>query len=158
MSFEEAIIDFLLTCPVIGNNPVFFNFLKAKDQNKQIITIANNTNLNKSYIDGSQLKRYSFTIIDYRSVTYQALVNQAGYPNENVEEYLDIQGLIDWIDEQNEARNYPDFGEFCEVDRMFTTSTNPDLNGVDTSLTPALAKYSVTVQIDYLDTSKVLWK
>ena len=154
---NQAIIDFLLTCPQILANPLFFNFLKAKDNDKQIVTQSNEKSLNNSYVDGSVMKRYTYSIIDYRSVVYEPLPKIAGYTSENVEELLDVQGILDWVDEQNEDRNYPDFGAGCDIDSMRGTSENPNLNGVDTNVTPALAKYSITIQIDYLDTTKAVW-
>lgn len=162
---NQAIIDFLQDCPTIASNPLFFNFLNAKDNSKQIITQANDTALNTPYIDGSVLKRYAFTLIDFRSVTYEPIpknlipgtTTQEEYISENVEELIDVQGIIDWVNEQADSRIYPDFGEDCIIEDMRVTSNNPNLNGVDTSVTPALAKYSMTIQIDYLDNSKVLW-
>lgn len=153
---NQAVIDFLINCPQIQANPLFFNFLNAKDGNKQLISSGNDKNMNRTYIDGSVLKRYTFTIIDYRSVAYQAVVKQAGYVNENVEEAFDVQGIMDWVNEQADLRNFPDFGEDCIIDEMRTLTENPNLNGVDTSLTPALAKYSMSIQIDYLDISKAI--
>ena len=155
-SKEQAVINFLCACPTIQNNPLFFNFINAKDDNKQIVTMGNDKNINKPYIDGSVLKRYSFTLIDYRSVSYQAIVKAQGYTNENVQEYNDIQSVIDWVNEQEDAKNYPDFGDDCQIEEMRVVTENPVLNGVDTQLKPALAKYSFTIQIDYIDNSKVI--
>lgn len=157
MDKYQAVIDFLIQCPVIAANPLFFNFLNAKDDNKQIITQANETSLNKKFIDGSVMKRFTFTIIDFRSVIYQPIPKVEGYVNENVEEIIDVQSIIDWVNQQAELENYPNFGEGCEVDSMQTTSDNPNLNGVDTQVTPALAKYSISIQIDYIDKSKAIW-
>lgn len=151
---NQAIINFLLDCPAIANNPLFFNFLQAQDNNKQIITQASDTLLNKHFIDGSVMKRYLFTIIDFRSVAYQPLPKVSGLSSENVEEMFDVQGIMDWINEQGESRNYPDFGSGYIIDDMRTTANNPNLSGVDTQVSPALAKYSITVQIDYLDQTK----
>ena len=153
----SATIEFLLECDTIKNNQFFFNFLNAKEDNKQFVTMANDKVLNRNFVDGSVMKRFTFVIIDYRSVAYQAIVKQAGYPNENLEEFLNIQGIIDWITEQNDLHNYPNFGDGCIIDSMRTTTENPTLNGVDTSVQPALAKYSMSIQIDYLDTTKVIW-
>ena len=158
MDKNQAIIDFLIQCPTIANNPLFFNFLNAKDNNKQIITQANEISLNSRYIDGSVLKRYTFSIIDFRSVVYQPLPKVEGYTSENVEEMFDVQGIMDWVNEQADLQNYPDFGENCLIDSMRTTSDNPNLNSIDTSVTPALAKYSMSIQVDYLDTSKAIWQ
>lgn len=161
MDKNKAIINYLFTCPVIASNPLFFNFAKAEDNNKQLITVANDKKINKPFIDGSVLKKYTFTIVDYRSVLYQALVNDPehpdDYPNENVEEMLDVQGIIDWVTEQNDNENFPDFGSDCVVEQIEALTDNPNLNGVDTSVSPVLAKYSVSIQVQYLDTSKVVW-
>lgn len=154
---NQAVIDYLLTCPSISGNPVFFNAIQAKDLTKEIVTVANDRTIHTPFIDGSVEKRYTFTIIDFRSITYNPLVTVPGYTNENVEDMLDVQGVIDWIEEQNDNRNFPLFGESCVIDSIHTATDNPNLDGVDTSLTPALAKYSIAVQIDYLDNSKAIY-
>lgn len=158
MDKNQAVVNYLSTCPVIANNPLFFNFAQAEDNNKQLVVVATDKKVERPYIDGSVLKKYTFTIIDYRSVIYQAVVKQAGYPNENMEELLDVQSIIDWISEQNDNYNFPDFGEDCIVDEIMALTDTPRLNGVDKSASPALAKYSVSIQILYLDTSKRIWK
>lgn len=155
---NQAVIDFLLTCPAIQENPLFFNFLNAKDETKQLVMTGNEKSINVKYIDGSEKKRFTFTIIDYKSIAYQAIVNNPLYVNENVQEILETQGIIDWISEQNDLRNFPNFGVDCEIEEMRTLTENPNLNGVDTSVSPALAKYSISIQIDYVDTSKMLWR
>lgn len=157
MDKEKAVIDFLLGCDQIRDNPLFFNFLNAKDNNKQFMTVANDKVVNQSFIDGSVMKRFTFTIIDYRTVAYQAVVKQAGYPNENLEEYLDIQSMLDWVNQQADNHNYPNFGTDCVVEDMRTLTDQPSLNGVDSNTSPALAKYSISIQIDYLDISKRIW-
>lgn len=155
---NQAVIDFLITCPIIQKSPLYFNFINAKDDNKQIITIANDKNIQRPYIDGSVLKRYTFTIVDFKSIAYNAIVKQTGYPTENVLDMLEVQDIIDWITEQADAQNYPDFGEDCFIDDMRATTENPNLNGVDNSVKPSLAKYSVSIQIDYIDNSKKIWR
>lgn len=155
---NQAIIDFLMQCPAISGNPLFFNFLNAKDNSKQLITQTNDVSLNKAFVDGSVLKRYTFTIIDFRSVTYEAIPKVEGLVSENVEEMFDVQGIINWINERADLRSYPDFGSKCLIDSMRTTSDNPSLNGVDTSITPPLVKYSMSIQIDYLDKTKSIWE
>lgn len=155
---NQAIIEYLIECPSIKNSPLYFNFINAKNDNKQILTAGNEKSINRRYIDGSIMKRYTFTIIDFKSIAYKAIVKQPGYPDENVADMLDVQGIIDWITEQNEERNFPDFGEECIIEEISSTTDNPSLNGIDSNVTPALAKYSMAIQVDYLDISKKLWK
>lgn len=154
---NQAVIDFLITCPAIQSSPLYFNFINAKNDNKQVVTVANDKRLNRSYVDGSELKRYTFTLIDFKSIAYRAIVKQSGYSDENVEDMLQVQSIIDWITEQEKLKNYPDFGEDCIIDSMQALTDNPNLNGIDSNVTPALAKYSVSIQIEYLDVSGVIW-
>ena len=151
---NQAVIDFLMTCPYIQNNLMFFNFIDAKDNSKQFVTTANDVAINTSYIDGSVMRRYTFTIIDYKSIAYNALVNLTGYTDENVEDMLEVQTIINWVTAQEELHNYPNFGDNYFIEKIKALSDNPNLNGIDTSVKPTLAKYSVSIQIDYLDTSK----
>lgn len=157
---NQAVIEFLIDCPAIKDNPLFFQFLDAKKDNKQLVTIANDVAVNRPYIDGSVLKRYTFTIVDYKAVINNAIVKDATHITEdrNVKYMLDVQGIIDWITEQNELRNYPNFGTECEIDDMIALTDIPSLNGVDTNVAPPLAKYNVSIQIRYIDKTKKLWK
>lgn len=153
---NAAIISFLLNCPVIADNPLFFNFINAKDNNNQIITSGNDTALQVKYVDGSMLKEYIFTIVLFKSVSQNAVVKIEGYPDENVSDLADVQSLIDWINEEASIYNYPNFGEDCIVDSMETLTSTPVLEDVDTSVQPALGRYSIAIRITYLDTSKVI--
>lgn len=154
---NQAIIDFLLNCPQISSNPLYFNAIQAQDNNKEIVTQTTDRAVQRPYIDGTVERQFLFTLVDFRSVTYQAIPKVAGLPSENVQEMLDVQGILDWVSEQNDNRNYPDFGEDCIVDEMFPTTDTPKLNGIDTTANPVLAKYSITIRITYLDTSKRLY-
>lgn len=154
---SQAIINFLIECPQIRNSPLFFNFINAKDDNKQIVTTGNEKILNSVYIDGSVMKRYTFTIMDYKSIAYRAVVKDPSYIDENVEDLLNVQEIVDWVTTQAKNRNFPDFGSDCLIDDMRTLTDNPNINGVDSSVTPALAKYSISIQIDYIDTSNRIW-
>lgn len=158
MDKNKAIVEYLMGCPYINNNPLFFNFINAKDNDKQIATVLNDKVMDKAFINGAVMKRFTFTIIDYKSIAYSAIPKMEGYPNENIEDMLDSQSIIDWITEQEELHNYPDFGTDCVIEDMRALSDNPNLNGVNTQVSPTLAKYSVTIQINYIDNSKATWK
>lgn len=154
---NQAVIEYLLACPLVKNSPLYFNFVEAQDKDKQFITLANDKIVDRPFIDGSVLKRYTFTIQDFRSVAYNALnaLNIGG--NENVEDMLDCQGLIDWITEQAADENYPDFGDKCIIESMEALTDNPDMNGVQSAGGLNLAKYSVNIRIEYLDITKKIW-
>jgi hypothetical protein len=155
---NKAIVDYIITCPLIYKSPLYFNFINAKDSTKQIMTIANDRYTSKPYIDGSVSKVYTFTIIDFRSVSEMAIVKLSGYNSENIEELSDVQSLIDWIAEQNENRIYPDFGSDCVIEQIRTTTDIPNFDGIKVDVTPPLAMYSVTIEVSYIDYSKQVWR
>ena len=154
---STALIEYLNQCESIRDSALYFNFANIADNNKQFVTVSNDVAIERPYVDGSVMKRYTFTIIDYKTVNYMPIVAETGYTDENLEDFVDASELIDWITEQNEAHNYPDFGETCQVDSIRATSEIPNLNGVDTSIQPPLAKYSITIIVEYLDKSKMIW-
>ena len=155
---NQAVIDYLNTCPSIAENPLFFNFANAKDENKQISVKSSDKNKNRQYIDGSVEKQFAFTIYDFKSISYNAIVTIPGFSNENVDELKTIQGIIDWVTEQNEIQNFPNFGDMCIIDSIYTTTENPDLVGVDKTVSPQVAVYAITINVDYLDISKKVWQ
>ena len=155
MDKNKAVVDFLMTCPYMAENPLFFNFGKSVADNKQVVFTATDVNTHKPFIDGSIQKRFTFTIIDYKSVSYKAVI--ADRSDENMEDVVDVQSILDWINTQNDLRNYPDFGESCTIDSMTALTDQPNLNGVDKSSTVPLAKYSISIKIEYIDYSKSIW-
>ena len=168
---NQAMIDFLITCPVIQNSPLFFNFAKAKEDNNQFILLSNDIRLNEPYIDGSVLKQYKFILVTYKSLSLNPIVKVASigenqpsatdmtnYPNENLAEIAEFQAIIDWVNEQAEANNFPNFGSNCIIDSMRVLSDNPSLYDVDESVSPPVARYSISIQVDYLDNSLKLWQ
>lgn len=155
---NQAVIDYLITCPAILNSPLYFNFINAKNDTNQFLTSSSDMYTNTRYIDGSVGKLYIFSIITFKSATDIAIPKIGGYENENMADMAAIQNLIDWIKEQEELKNYPNFGEDCEVDEIFTTTENPRFDGIDEQVSPPLAVYSVTIQIRYIDKSKMIWR
>lgn len=155
---NQAVIDYIIQCPNIRNSPLYFNFINAEDGNNQFVTKSSDIYTNRRYVDGSVLKIYSFTLITFKSVTDLAIVKAEGYPNENVSDMSDIQTLMDWITEQADLENYPDFGEDCIIESIQVMSDNPNFDGINDEVSPPLAVYSMTIEITYLDISKRLWR
>ena len=155
---NQAVIDYIITCPTILNSPLYFNFINAKNDTNQLLTVSNDQYTNVSYIDGSVKRIYTFTILTFKSAADIAVVKASGYPNENLSDMHDIQALIDWIKEQEELHNYPDFGEDCIVESIAPTTDEPNFDGIDEQVSPPLAVYSTSIQIEYLDISKKIWR
>lgn len=155
---NSAVIEYFLNCPVILENPLYFNFINAEDNTNQIVTQTTERYAERKYIDGSVLKTYTFTIIIHKSVADIPIVKVSGYPNENMLDISDVQAIIDWISTQDDEHNYPDFGTDCVIESMSTTTDTPSFDGIDDEPSPALAVYSITVEIKYLDISKQIWR
>ena len=155
---NQAVVDYIVQCPTIQNSPLYFNFINVEDDTNQFVTQANDRYASRRYVDGSVLKIYSFTIILYKSAADIAVAKVSGYPNENVSDMSDIQALIDWIKEQKELHHYPNFGADCIIDDIDTTTDNPSFDGIDDQVSPPLAIYSITIEIQYLDVSKKVWR
>ena len=155
---NQAVIDYLIQCPQIQNSPLYFNFINAEDDSNQFVTKGTDSNTNKSFIDGSVEKIYTFTIISFKSAADIAVVKMIGYPNENIADVSDIQSLIDWVKEQNDLNIYPDFGEYCIIDSIIPTTDFPNFDGTEEQVSPQLAVYSTSFEIKYLDMSKKVWR
>lgn len=155
---HQAVINYIITCPTILNSPLYFNFINAKDNTNQVFTESTDTYTNRNYVDGSVEKLYTFTILTFKSAADVAVVKMVGYENENLSDMSDVQNLIEWIKEQNEARNFPDFGEDCIIDSIETTTEEPKFEGIDEQISPPLAVYSTSIQIKYIDISTRLWR
>lgn len=156
MDKNRATLNFLATYSGIETSPIFINFINAKDNDVQFLTDDNDVALNRTYIDGSVLKRYTFSLVITKSITNMALAKD-GILSENIDDLADIQAFMDWVNAQGDNHIYPDFGENCVIEEMHTTSENPSINGINTEVSPALALYSMEIRIDYIDYSKVIW-
>lgn len=155
MDKNNAVIEFLKTCPAIQSNPLFFNFAENEEGTNHFITETDKKK--KTYIDGSVLKQYTFTIASYVPVAYSAIVGDSNFNDQNMENMAIVQEILDWIEKQADNANYPDFGSECTIEDMRTLTGDPDLDGIDKSVNPPIARYSIGVQIDYIDNTKKIW-
>ena len=153
---NKAVINFIASYPDIQTNPLFINFINAKNDTIQFLTSSNDNRLNKPFIDGSVKKRYTFSLVISKSITDMAIAKDI-LTNENLDDLANIQAMMDWINEQGENHNYPNFGENCVIEDMHTTAENPSVDGINTAITPALCLYSLEIWIDYIDYTKVIW-
>ena len=155
---HNSVIEYLRNCPEIQRHPLFFNFSEREDNNQLFATYADSIDTIRTYIDGSRELYYTFSVIVYKSISYIPVVS--GHSDENMEEFIDVQSIANWIEEQNDNYIFPDFGEDCVIDSIETLTNVPLVDTNTTSeneMQPALAQYSLGVRIKYLDTSKTLW-
>ena len=153
---NKVMIEFLRNCPVIDKNPLYFNFGNIEDNSYQVITDSNDTSLSQPYIDCSILKRYTFYIDCFKTIAYNKVIK--GYQDENLYDISEVQAILDWVNEQDRNKIYPDFGEDCLIDSMQSTTESPDLHSVEDTTTSPIAVYRISIQIDYIDNTEKLWK
>lgn len=171
MDKNTAMLNYIMQCPVIAENPLYFNVAQEKDSNNQFLVNADDTVVNKPFIDGSVEKRYTVTVLMYKSVAYnpivleevedengnKVIVPSSTYIDENLIDMSDGQKLIDWLEEQNDIRNFPNFGDGYVIDSIKPLSNKPSFNGVNADKQAPLAQYSIGIQIEYIDFSKQIW-
>lgn len=154
----KAVVDFLFQCEAFATNPTFFTFGNMKDKYKHIMVDPESTSVARKYIDGSEYKYITFIIHDFQAISENAIPKVEGLSDENISDYESVQSIIDWIIEQDELHNFPDFGEDCIVEHIEPTKNAPDLDMINSSAVPPLAFYSIGLRVFYLDKSKMLWK
>ena len=101
-------------------------------------------------------KRYTFYIDCFKTIAYNKVIK--GYQDENLYDISEVQAILDWVNEQDRNKIYPDFGEDCLIDSMQSTTESPDLHSVEDTTTSPIAVYRISIQIDYIDNTEKLWK
>lgn len=62
------------------------------------------------------------------------------------------QEFMDWIEEQNRKKNYPDFGKQCQIKKIENLQNMPNLATVDWK--NALAQYQIPCRVVYFEKEK----
>lgn len=155
MDKNKAVVNFLQTCPIILASPLFFNFGNIEDGAHQASMQSDDVALHRPYVDGSVSRRFTFRLDSFKSVAYNPVVQN--YSDENMEDFIEVQSILDWINTQGDNSVFPDFGSDYIIEKMQTLSTKPELVGVNTTSNPPVAVYRISIQIDYIDNTKRLW-
>lgn len=151
MDYVTPFIKWLLQSDYIKNNKLFLNAVNAEDNSIQLVTQQIARNQDKKYIDGSTLHRVVFTVFDYKSISFNQFVKAMFERNENLSDLLLVNQLIDFVDDMNKKGNFPDFGENFEVQSIYCEYNTPSAPSIDSSLSPALAKYSIPIICEVLE-------
>lgn len=120
---------------------MFFNFLPGEPGSYAIVPLSAESVV-KKYVDGSAQKRYDFAF------QLMAPLSQTT-DTVNADTLSDLRGWQAWIDEQEAAKNYPDFGEKCSNYRLENLTNTPQLAVAYTQ--DKMAKYQFMATIFYLE-------
>ena len=145
------LLAYLLTSTAIEQ--LYFQYGEAADGAISISTQAIDTSERRRYVDGSEPKQLDFVFTWYKPLSTLPVSTTLaqGETNQNVAELDDVSAIIDWIEEQNHLRNFPDLGEHCVVDEIYCLTNHPRMAGVDIAANPPLARYTFTIRINYID-------
>jgi len=154
MDKNKIVLDYLLTSEEVSK--LYFQYSIAAKDSMQIQTSTVESAQRKGYIDGSRPRRLDYTFVWFKPLGFIPVVANAGGSPQNVAELDDVQSIIDWIEEQNDSHNFPNFGSNCVVDRIYCLNDTPQLVGVDTSSNPPLARYKFTLRIEFIDYSHAI--
>jgi hypothetical protein len=95
--------------------------------------------VNRTDILGNKYKSYSFVFIGYEQI-------DPGTSDNNIDNLSAFDSFNDWLEEQKENKNFPDFGEKCsEYDIIILQN----MANIGTISEDGLAKYMLGVRIDY---------
>ena len=121
-----------------GADRIFFNAGVAGDGYVGLEPVSADAAV-KHYVDGSSLGRYDFAVVVFK--------DKKELPNstENAEDLFDVQQFMEWIDEQDKKRVYPDFGDGCTVLRIRNLQNMPNTAGRD----ERFAKYMFQCTVEY---------
>lgn len=117
-----------------------FNF--ADDEPASVSFLTNYSGkILKNYIRAAD-KEYGFSII----ITWPYSMESDDL---NVQAINFAQEFIEWIDRQNRERNFPDFGDKCQVKKIENLQNMPNLATVD--MENRLAQYQIQCRVIYFE-------
>ena len=140
MTIHEAVKTYFQpkVIELVAKN-VQFNFSPESRDNISIITRYADK-IVKSYITGDEEREYGFAII---------IVKQYSTDSDdlNLEAMNFAQAFMEWLDEQNKNKVFPDFGTSCEVEKIENLQNMPNLAGVNAK--EGFARYMIQGRILY---------
>lgn len=121
----------------------FLNFNVSPGEEGNISFLTNYSDkLRKKYIRVGAEKEYGFTVVITRTFSEET-------DDLNLDAMNFAQGFMDWIDEQDKKKEYPDFGEKCQVKKIENLQNMPNLASVDWE--NMIAQYMLQCRVIYFE-------
>ena len=141
MTYTQSVKEWLMQCPAIRADRIYFNYLSAGDRNQCFQTVENSTSTED--ILGNEIGKYTFAVIDFRSLTKNPLFRTS----KDLDSLADAGQINEWLRAQRRARNFPVF-DGAVVDDI-EVPPEPVFAAEDKSEGMNLAKYMIQVVIHY---------
>ena len=136
-SIAEALREYFLACPLLGDHPLGVDWLPDHSVAFSIDTTPASQIIQR-YFSGSSLRQYEFvlrSVQDYGADVLQNLENSALY-----------EELSSWMEEQTRNRNFPDLGSGRTVQKIEAQST-----GYLMTTAPDVGRYQIQCRVIYFE-------
>ena len=117
MDKNKAVYDWIKTCPVFER--LYFNFGTNKEKTSTFIPIPAEI-ITKTDIFGNETKSYDFAVTTFGTVddiTFEGA--------ENITAMNFLQTFTEWIEEQSQNKNFPNFGDKCFIEKITVNQNIP---------------------------------
>lgn len=118
-----------------------FNVSPGEEENISFLTNYSDK-IRKKYIRVGSEKEYGFTIVITRTFS-------DGTDDLNLDAMNFAQEFMDWIDDQDKKKNYPDFGNKCQIKKIENLQNMPNLASVDWE--NMIAQYMLQCRVIYFE-------
>lgn len=140
MSKHEAVKSFFEPKVRELAGELMFNFSPERESISMVTDYSGR--VANSYVTGRKRKVYGLSFIITRAYSSEE-------DDLNLEAMEFAQAFMDWVHAQNMARNFPNLGEGCVVEKIEVLQNMPNLAGVNAQ--EGLARYIIQCRIFYLD-------
>lgn len=125
----------------VARQTVGFNFASDRPDTIAFLT-SYSDKVRKNYIRVGAEKEYGFQIQITKNFSEES-------DDLNLEAMNFAQAMMDWIEEQEKERNYPDFGPLCQIRKLECLQNMPNLADVD--MDAGIAYYVVQCRVVYFE-------
>lgn len=142
----RALVQWLKQCEKLQRR-LYFTFGEDAEDAKIFRPIPDKPYEYKDVL-GNQYCFCTLAIADFKKYDRTPLPIPDDLPQINFEELSEVQEIVDWVEAQRKARNYPDFGDDIIVEDVYTLMGTPQVDAVnDKTMT---ARYMMTVRVEYV--------
>ena len=119
-------------------NVLKFNF-SAESKDTVAFTTQYSDKLRRRFVRAAE-KEYGFAIVITKSYSIED-------DDLNLQAMNFAQAFMDWVDEQDKKKNYPEFPENCQIIKLETLQNMPNLAGINVK--EGLARYMLQCRLIY---------
>lgn len=136
---NTAMLEYLRQYPGLQSF-LFFNSMVDQIGNTAVQTVSGET-WEKKYVRGHGIKQWDFAVVKIAQA-------DTGTSDINADETQAVQDFMDWIDEQNEIGNFPDFspGKVLSIQNL---QNMPNFAGINNN--EGTAKYMFQCRVRYYE-------